>query len=296
MEHRWLITGAGGKLGSVLLGRLCREGRTALGTVSPAGARPFVGDVKLLDLMDIQQTEETVRSFRPTIIVHAAAVSSPASVRAAPERAWAVNVALTALLTELAAQVGSRLVYTSTDMVFDGEDAPYDELSSPGPTTEYGRTKLAGEREALRSASSLVLRVPLLYGVPASRRTSHFVQLVRDLRAGRPTTLFADEYRTPLWLEDAAMAVQLAATHDVTGVLHLGGPERLSRLDMGHCVARSLGLQVDSIVAGNRTEADDPEPRPRDLSLSSDLFREALGVAPGRRMEEAVPLALQEER
>lgn len=294
MEHRWLITGAGGKLGSVILGGLCRDGQTALGTVSPSGPRPFSGDVESLDLMDARKTEETVRSFQPTVIVHAAAVSSPANVRAEPKRARDVNVTLTARLTDLAARVGARLVYTSTDMVFDGERAPYSEQSSPDPTTEYGRTKLAGEREALRSTTSLVLRLPLLYGVPASNRSSHFLQLVRDLRAGRPTTLFADEYRTPLWLEDAAAAVQLAAAREVTGVLHLGGPERLSRLEMGHCIARSLELRVDSIVVGSRKEAADPEARPKDLSLSSDLFREALGVAPGRRVEEAVPLALKE--
>lgn len=292
MEQRWLVTGAGGKLGSVILGRLCHDGQTALGTVSPTGPRPFIGEVRSLDLMDAQQTEQVVQSFHPTIIIHAAAVSSPAGVRAEPDRARDVNIALTGRLTKLADRAGARLVYTSTDMVFDGENAPYSELSSPDPTTEYGRTKLAGEREAGRSANSLVLRLPLLYGVPASRRASHFVRLLQDLREGQATTLFADEYRTPLWLEDAAAAIQLAATRNVTGVLHVGGPERLSRLEMGYCMARSLGLEVDAIVIGSRVQAGDPEPRPKDLSLNSALFREALDVAPGRRIAEAIRLAL----
>jgi dTDP-4-dehydrorhamnose reductase len=292
MKERWLVTGAGGKLGSVILGRLCHDGETALGTVSPTGPRPFIGKAKSLDLMDTQRTAEMVQSFRPTIIVHAAAVSGPASVRSEPDRALDVNVALTGRLAKLADQLGARLIYTSTDMVFDGEDAPYSELSSPAPTTEYGRTKLAGEHEALGSTNSLVLRFPLLYGVPASCRTSHFVQLLQDLRTGQTTTLFADEYRTPLWLEDAAAAIQLAATQNVTGVVHLGGPERLSRLEMGYCMARSLGLPVDAIVGGSRLEAGDEEPRPKDLSLSSELFQKVLDVAPGRRMAEAVRLAL----
>lgn len=177
-------------------------------------------------------------------------------------------------------------------MVFDGDSAPYDESRTPAPATVYGQSKLLGEKEALTAAGTVVLRMPLLYGFPAADRPSHFASIVHSVRYGPPTLLYADEYRTPLWLEDAARAVELAGAGQFAGVLHLGGPERLSRFEMGQCIAEALGSDAEAIVAGSSAEAADEEPRMRDLSLSSELFLRKVGVAPGRSMREAVTLAL----
>lgn len=285
--EKWLITGAGGKLGSVLLRQLVQQGMEVTGTASPDGPRPSLGRVVALDLLDEASLRVLVESADPTHVVHTAAVSEPAKAFAEPERAWRVNVELTERLARLAGERGCRMLHVSTDMVFDGEHAPYSEQDAAAPVGVYGRTKLASERAAL-SHGAAVVRVPLLYGLPAASRPSTFASQVEALRSERPLRLFADEVRTPLWLEDAAAALQRVALSDLEGVVHAGGPESLSRVDMGRQLATALGVSGASIVVGERSDAGSPEPRPRDLSLTSERHRSAFGVRPGRPLAEAL--------
>ncbi|MCI0681419.1 MAG: sugar nucleotide-binding protein, partial [Gemmataceae bacterium] len=102
---------------------------------------------------------------------------------------------------------------------------------------------------------------------------SFFDEQTMALRAGRPVKLFADEWRTPLALATAARALVTVAFSDVTGLLHLGGPERLTRLEMGLRLAARLGADPRLVVAVRRDDIPSPEPRPRDTSLDSSRWR-----------------------
>ncbi len=284
----WLVTGAGGQLGSVLLRRLLTKGEDVCGTVSPDGPRPDSGKTEVVDLSDASAIVNVVQRLRPRRIVHAAAVSTPAAARSAPELAHQVNVRGSEILLEAAKSVGARVAYISTDMVFDGEHAPYDEAAVPNATGIYARSKLLGEQHVLAGSDTMVLRVPLMYGLPAVVRQSTFQSQISNLRTGTQLSLFTDEFRTPLWLEDAAAAIERAHTSDFCGVLHLGGPERLSRLEMGLAMARALKLRTPNIRESSRLDFDSPEPRPKDLSLDSHRFEQLFGAPPGRPMEEAL--------
>jgi dTDP-4-dehydrorhamnose reductase len=284
----WLLTGASGQLGSVLLRRLVRDGEAALGVLSPSGREPYEGETVRCDLTDAGAVTALFERVRPTRVVHAAAISSVAEAHANPEHARRVNAGATSNVVAAAREVEARLVFVSTDMVFDGEHAPFAESSEPGPLSQYGRSKLAGELATGADPRALVVRLPLLYGIPAAPRETTFSSQVSALREGRPLTLFHDEIRTPLWLEDAATALVTCARSTRTGVLHAGGPERLSRLDMGRLLAAALGVRAPDLRAVSRTSVPAPEPRARDLSLDSSAYRELFGAWPGRPMADAL--------
>jgi dTDP-4-dehydrorhamnose reductase len=288
----WVVTGAGGQLGSVLLRQLEALGQDALGVVSPSGPRPLVGRTQPVDLCDETAVTRLIEQAAPRRIVHAAATTDVGRAYREPEQARRVNVDTTRHLGTLARAAGSRFVLVSTDMVFDGEQAPYSELSLPRPQNVYGATKLAAERATLELADAgfrpVVVRVPLLYGVPAAPRRTTFLGQVEALRDGRALRLFADEVRTPLWLEDAARAIERVASSTLDGVVHAAGPESLTRVQMGRLLARALGVSGAAIEECSRTQAGDPEPRPRDLSLSSQRFCDFFDEAPGRAMREAL--------
>lgn len=279
-------------MGSVLLRQLVQQGQEAVGTVSPSGPRPEGLPTEAIDLLDPAAVAQLMGRLAPQRLVHAAAFTHVANAHREPTRAERVNVEITGTLAALAARHGSRFVLLSTDMVFDGEAAPYGEGDEPRPHTVYGRTKLAAERAALATpgVDVAVLRVPLLYGLPAVERPTTFRSLVDALLARKSVRLFEDEVRTPLWLEDAARAVRRVTDSDLTGLLHAGGPEALSRLQMGRLVAEALGIRDHRLEATSRLSAPDPEPRPRDLSLSSQRYGERFG-APGLPMAEALALA-----
>jgi len=288
-----LVTGAGGALGSVLLRMLNEQHRHTYGVTSTHGPAPDVGRVLRAELTDPRSYRDRVFALAPRVVVHLAAISRQGDALRDPERARAVNVEATAALVELCAEMGSRLIYVSTDMVFDGEHAPYKESDTTEPGTYYGRTKLEGECYVLAYAKSVVLRLPLLYGLPeVSREPTFFESTLRALKTGTPIKLFEDEFRTPLWLEDAAHACCELADVEITGVLHAGGPERLSRLEMGRLLAAAVGCSDAPLVAARRSDIEGPEPRPHDLSLDSSRYVAHFGAHPGRDMRSALPSLL----
>jgi dTDP-4-dehydrorhamnose reductase len=284
----WLVTGAGGQLGSVLLRWLVEAGEAALGVASPNGPLPRTGTAVRLDLTDASAVTALIRRERPSIVVHIAALASVAAAYADPEAANRINAVATAHLARLGADAGARFLYASTDMVFDGERAPYGESDAPNPVSEYGRSKREGELATLAVPETLVVRLPLMYGVADAPRASTFVDQARALREGRRLALFHDEWRTPLSFADAARSLVRAAQSDLAGLLHVAGPDRLSRFEMGKLLADALGVREPNIDAVSRLDVAAPEPRARDLSLSTSLFASAFGVAPGRPMREAL--------
>lgn len=287
----WVVTGAGGQLGSVLFRELVKAGHSPIGLVSPAGPEPAGGRVVRVDLTDIVAVAAAIEAASPRHIIHTAAIAGVATALADPARARRVNVVATGDLARLAMRLGARFVFTSTDMVFNGEEAPYAEAHQPSPLSLYGRTKLEGELAARSNPNALIVRLPLLYGEPAVARASTFLSQIAALRGGAPLPLFVDEFRTPLSLEDAALALVRVAESDRAGVIHVAGPERLSRMDMGRLLAEALGVTDPELRAVRRSDVPAAEPRARDLSLDDAEYRRAFGAPAGRSMRDALRAA-----
>src|SRR5207302_4863142 len=125
------------------------------------------------------------------------------------------------VLAELAAQGGARLLFVSTDLVFDGEHAPYREGDRPAPLSVYGRSKAAAEAAVRAVPRGVVARVSLLFGPTVVGRPSFFDDQVAALRGRRPLTLFEDEWRTPLDYSTAARALLGVLHSDFLGVVHV---------------------------------------------------------------------------
>jgi dTDP-4-dehydrorhamnose reductase len=288
-----LVTGAGGALGSVLMRVLSESHKAVHGLISPHGPAPDVGRVMRVDLADPESYRERVLALAPRVIIHLAAIAKPSEALRDPDTAHAINVEATANLVELSARLGARFVYASTDMVFDGDSAPYNEGHATEPGTFYGRTKLQGECYALVYPRSVVVRLPLLYGFPeAARPPTFFESMLQALRAGQPIQLFEDELRSPLWLEDAARACWRVAQDKITGVLHVPGPQGLSRLAMGQLLAAAIGCSTQPLIAAKRADLASAEPRPHDLRLDDSRYRAHFGGPAGRDMQTALPLLL----
>jgi len=285
----WCVTGASGQLGGVLVRQLAEAGEDVVAlsgrrAVQIAGVR-----TRPIDITHHQVMRDVLEQTRPSVVVHLAAISSVGEAVADPERAQQVNVDATGALVELAGRVGARFIYSSTDLVFDGESPPYDESSRPHPVSCYGRSKLQAEPPVLDYARGVVVRPSLMFGLPAVSRKTTFCEQLIALRDGLTLRLFEDEFRTPLWLEDAARAIRAIGRSDFVGLMHLAGPERTSRLAMGLAMAEALALPTDAIQAVASSSVSFPEPRPADVSLDGSLFRRTSPDVPrARTVKEAV--------
>jgi len=203
-----------------------------------------------------------------------------------PLLAERINRDATRILAESAAACGARMVFTSTDMAFAGDNAPYRPDDAPDARSCYGRSKVAAERAIAAVPGVLIVRIPLLFGRPRTPRSTTFERQVAALRSGAPLRLFTDEYRTPLFLEDAARALVALAQSDLGGVVHVAGPERMSRYELIERVARRLGIDRPKLEPCSRLSIDAAEPRPEDLSLDGSGFVERYPELAPRTVEQ----------
>jgi dTDP-4-dehydrorhamnose reductase len=290
---RVLVTGGGGLLGGRIAALLHERGFDVLAqhrrTPPPPGLRTLA-----LELGDTQALAALFDRERPDGVVHAAAMSRANHCMERPDDALAVNARLPGEIARLCRERGLRLVAISTDLVFAGERAPLREDSPTGPRNAYGASKLAGERAVLEAhPEAAVARVALVVGRGHGPKGTSSEQIAWALRSRRGMTLFTDEHRTPVDAESLADALARLLGSDARGVFHLGGPERVSRHELGLRVARLLGLDPAPLVAGLQKDHAGPDRRPGDVSLDSTRAQRELGWQP-RPLDAAILESRQE--
>jgi dTDP-4-dehydrorhamnose reductase len=238
--------------------------------------------------MDPGALAQAFQQARPELVIHAAAMAKTKDCRLDPGRARRINTEATAQLAGLAADKGARLLYVSTDLVFDGAKGTYSELDAPAPLSIYGQSKHDAEQNVLKHPHSMVARVNWLFGPTLTGSPGFFDYMLADLRGNSPLTLFNDEWRSPISMAVAAKALVSIALSDFAGMIHLGGPERMSRLDIGQRLAVYLGVVAPSIQVSSRTSDSVEEPRPRDTSFDSTKWRSLFPDERWPRFEEAL--------
>ncbi|SIO21336.1 dTDP-4-dehydrorhamnose reductase [Singulisphaera sp. GP187] len=285
---RVVLTGASGQLGSTLLVQLVEGGHevrawsgSEVGTRGPISLRP-------VDLTEEQAVARELSDADPEVVIHTAALSSAEAVRRDPVRGRAVNTEATARLAAWCAEHDRRIVYTSTDLVFDGSRSWSREDDPAEPILAYGRTKHDAEPAVLAVLRGLVVRMSLMYGPSRSGRASYYERTIAGLREGTPQAFFEDEYRTPLDLESAARILVHLAESEVRGLLHVAGPERVSRFDLVRRQAIALGLDPALVVANRQADLTFAEPRPVDVSLDTSKLRNLFPDLHLPKIEEAV--------
>jgi dTDP-4-dehydrorhamnose reductase len=150
-----------------------------------------------MDLMQPGALAAWIQQHRPQAVLHAAAMARPAECEQNPSAAWRVNAESAAEAAAACASIGARLVYCSTDQVFDGNADRYAEDAPCNPLQIYGQTKAAAETEVL-DAGGVVVRLPLLFGPEASPGHMGADQaLLEASRRGESIGLFDDEIRAP---------------------------------------------------------------------------------------------------
>jgi dTDP-4-dehydrorhamnose reductase len=283
-KPKLLITGASGFLGWYL-SQAATANWQVYGTCW--AKQPHMPGVKLIpiDLCNHAQVKHLFSRLQPAAVIHAAAQSQPNACQLNPQLSNAINVTASLHLAEVCAERGLPLVFTSTDLVFDGQHPPYTESAAVSPLNIYGEQKVAAEVGVLaRHPAATICRMPLMFG--AAPTASSFIQpFIKTLQAGKPLSLFADEYRTPVSGATAATGVLKILTQGFQGIIHLGGAERLSRYEFGQILVEVLQLPHAQLHPGAQADVPMPAPRPADVSLDSQLAF-SLGYRPATIREQ----------
>lgn len=278
------LTGASGFLGSYLLKALQNVPGTSILCLARTGSNAVIGGGDILegDLLGVTALQSAIVDWKPDVIVHLAAVSSPAQCEADAEIAGQVNLGATRDLCEIAGSIGAQMVFLSTDWVFDGATMPeggFTERCTPVSKSVYGRLKRQAEQSVLSLGDQgTVIRSSLLYGTEINGRRSTLTWLEDGLRGLMSIQLIEDEWRTPVYVRDAVQCVLRILELRPAGVFHCAGPERVSRAEFGEQYAECFGISPQLIKRVKRADVPELRERPEDLSLNSEKTKRFLDV------------------
>jgi dTDP-4-dehydrorhamnose reductase len=173
-------------------------------------------------------------------------------------------------ITAAARAAGARLIHLSTDTVFNGRQAPYDESAPPDPIHAYGRAKATAEAIMASWRNHVIIRTSLIYGLTLMDRSTQWIAAA--LQAGQSVTLFDNQIRNPVWAETLSQACLELAGLDYCGILNVAGRPALSRAEFGLKLLDWWGINRRQTLAIGPSGEDWPLDCRLDLSLAGKLL------------------------
>jgi dTDP-4-dehydrorhamnose reductase len=257
---RVLVTGAAGQVG-----------REVVAACQRAGDEVVVADRAVLDVTDRATVLGAIGSTRPDVVVHTAAWTAVDACEADPGMAMQVNGLAVRWVAEACHRSGAHLVHLSTDYVFSGDKAvPYHEWDDPAPRSAYGRSKLAGEREAGPEAT--IVRTSWVCGAHGT----NMVRTILGLAETQPKLTVVDDQRGhPTFAPDLAAMVRRLAVDRRPGLHHVTNQGAVSWFEFARCVLSAAGEDPDRVVAISTAELQPPRVahRPANSLLDNAVLR-----------------------
>jgi dTDP-4-dehydrorhamnose reductase len=272
-----LVTGASGLLGASFVSMAREQSREVVGLYHRHPVH--VDGVKLLaaDLTDQAETRRLFQELGPSGVVHCAAATNVDWCEEHPDEAHRVNVMVPAAIAEICSACDARLLYISTDAVFDGERGNYAETDTPGPVNIYAKTKLQGEREVLRQNPAAAIARVNLYGWNAQNKQSLAEWILKQLTLGSRVPGFSDVFFCPILANDLADVLLALLDQNLAGLYHVVGSESVSKYEFARRVASTFGFNPGQVVPTHLADAGLKAQRPRNTSLNTGKICAALG-------------------
>jgi dTDP-4-dehydrorhamnose reductase len=263
-RRRILVTGASGMLGSDLGPAL-----------SAAGHEVYARSRVDLDVTDAADVLRAVRELGPDALVNCAAFTKVDDCET-DARAFAVNAAAVGHLADACGRFGAQLVQISTDFVFDGEKgSPYVEDDAPRPLSAYGKSKRAGEEEALRLEGSLVVRASWLFG----RSGWNFIEaILKQAEAGRKSlAVVTDQIGRPTSTTDLSEGIAALLDAGASGIYHFANRGEVSWNEFAREILWRAGLRDVDVVPTTSEALGRPAPRPAYSVLDTGKYERVTG-------------------
>jgi dTDP-4-dehydrorhamnose reductase len=267
MKKKLLFTGASGFLGYHLL-RVFANDWDIYG-ITNSKDFDFAGATRIkCDLTNYIELGNYFDDIEPDAVIHAAAIADANFCQQNKELAYSVNVDASKNLAGICCDFQIPFAFTSTDLVFDGIKGMYCEEDEKNPLSIYGEQKAIAEDEILSIyPEATVFRLPIMFGYPEASLGNYMRRFIEQIKRDERATLFNDEYRSIAGARSISEGI-LKLLGKTSGIIHVAGPERLSRYDFGLKVVRAFDFDPGLIEEGSQKAAKNMAPRPADVSLN----------------------------
>ena len=280
---RVLITGSTGLLGCALQAQAGAD-RQLYGVFHPARALPKAlrAAQRPADVTSAGAMREVFAWAKPDVVIHAAAIGSVDFAEKNRAQTHAVNVGGTTVVAACCKDFGARLIYISSNAVFDGTQPLYSETDPVSPINYYGELKVAAEQIAATcGVPYAIVRPILLYGWPYPDERGNLVTTwVKALREHQRQSVVDNVYSKPLPALACAAAVWEIVNRNCSGTYHVAGADHVSLHQFALAVAAAFELDPALIQAVPDSFFPQLAPRPRDTSFDTSKMERDLGLQP----------------
>lgn len=254
-----LIVGASGQVGNHLIKAVQDSGFEAIGTSYSQQLDGFT----TLDVCDVDAVRQLIRDVSPDVIYIAAALTNVDYCESNSEESYRLNVRGCHNIVLAAQSIRARIIYISTDYVFDGKSGPYSEDEAPNPINVYGTHKLLAEHCVMTMCKNYVIaRTVGVFG-PDPQRKNFVNRLADQLSKGIEVKVPSDQYATPTYAPNLSQALcETASLGDFCGVLNLAGTEYISRYELAKAAAKEFNCDSTGIRPMTTAELNQTAKRP----------------------------------
>jgi dTDP-4-dehydrorhamnose reductase len=275
--HRILITGTNGLVGHKLASSFKQHQVFTLSGSSE------------VDLRNENSVDNYISKIKPDLVIHCAALANVEICEIDKQLANDTNIKGTANLLKAISETCRKFIYISTDLVFENQVAPalgFRESDLTSTFSHYAHTKLVGE--SLAFASNIlevsVLRLSLVLDLHPTK--GYLTETIKKLNSGQNLSLYCDELRTPLLLDDFVKALNVfIELNSSRNILHVGGLEQVSRYELGVKIAKVWNFDNSQITKAFADSHPGLVARAKDVSLNSSKFWKLIGIEPSSLVE-----------
>ena len=281
-----LLTGANGLLGRHLVKKLAEKGYEVIATAKGESKINSIGNGKVkflsLDITDGAAVNKLMNEVKPDVLLHTAAMTQVDECELNKIDCWNTNVTATRFLIDSAKETKSRIIFISTDFVFDGLHGPYKEEDEPNPVNYYGSTKLAAEKAVIQSGLDwAIVRTVLVVGNTEDGQRQNILTWVKEkLEKGETIKVVDDQVRTPTYVEDLADGIILILEKKSKGIFHIAGKDTLTPYQIARQTAEFLKLNSKLIEKSDASNFTQAALRPPTTGFKIDKAKNELSYQP----------------
>ncbi|MCX5786804.1 MAG: NAD(P)-dependent oxidoreductase [Elusimicrobia bacterium] len=270
---RNLVIGSSGQVGSNLERACAVNGEVRGADIKPSSGRLFI------DITEPASVRAAFETVRPEVVYLCAAMTYVDGCEKDPSLAEKINVRGTEITAACCREAGSKLVYLSTEYVFDGKNGPYSETDATNPISVYGKTKLRGERAALALENALSIRTTVVYSYAPGEK-NFLMQLIGAAKSGVKMRVPKDQYSNPTYAPELAEFILELVLKSKSGIYNVVGAERLDRCSFALKACEILGLKPSLIEPALTAELGQTAARPLCAGLKTEKLKKELGRVP----------------
>lgn len=280
-----LITGSNGLLGQKLVKQLLNKNISFLASSKGENRNPQCPNTHYvqMDITNPSQVSAIFQEYLPSAVIHTAAITNVDYCESNISECKEVNIAATNILFHAAQSINAQLIALSTDFVFDGVRGNYKETDAPNPLSVYAKSKLAAEQllQVSNYKNWAIVRTIIVFGEGSNLSRSNIVLWAKEaLASGKELNIIDDQFRAPTWADDLAWACIRIAMMKKKGMFHISGPETFSIYDLVLRVAKSCGLETESLNKTTSESLNQAAKRPPKTGFDLTKARKEIGYNP----------------